>query len=191
MSRAAPPDATHEPGAVSPWFSEQRERLAAASQLGPIVDLACGRGRHLRACAEAGWPSLGIDRNPDFLSEARAAIQAPSAAVAGCVRSDIEAAPFLPVKAGSCGAILVFRFLFRPLAPRLIEALAPGGLLVYETFTWRQPELGWGPRRPEFLLAEAELPELFAGLEILAHDEGLREDVARPEYSARLLARRP
>ena len=51
-----------------------------------------------------------------------------------------------------CGAILVFRFLHRPLAQDIERVLAPGGLLLYETFTTQQRELERGPRNAAFLL---------------------------------------
>ena len=84
------------------------------------------------------------------------------------------------MKPGSCGAILVFRFLFRPLAPAISAALAPGGLLLYETFTVAQRALGSGPRRAEFLLEPGELRALFSDLEPLEHWEG-RSDGPPPE----------
>ena len=86
--------------------------------------------------------------------------------------------------------ILVFRFLFRPLAPAIVEALAPGGLLLYETFTIHQRDLGEGPRNPAFLLHDGELPELFARLETASHWEGLTPGPA-PQALARLAARKP
>ena len=75
-------------------------------------------------------------------------------------------------------------------AAAIQDALAPGGLLLYETFTREQPAHGWGPSRPAFLLEAGELPRLFPGLEIVQHDEA-PVTVPRPEASARLVARRP
>ncbi len=91
---------------------------------------------------------------------------------------------------GSCGAILVFRFLFRPLAPEIETLLRPGGLLLYETFTVHQRELPGGPRNAAFLLADDELPALFPGLEILDYWQGVTDD-PNPTALARLAARRP
>jgi hypothetical protein len=85
--------------------------------------------------------------------------------------------------------ILVFRFLFRGLAPALAEALAPGGLLLYETFTAAQRALGRGPRRADFLLEPGELPRLFPMLDVIEHWEGQTEG-PEPECLARLTARR-
>jgi SAM-dependent methyltransferase len=166
----------------------QLAELRRASQLGPIVDLACGRGRNTLARAREGIDCLGLDRNRDFLR----ALGAAAAGARGRVDTaccDLESGYGIPVRPGTCGAILVFRFLFRPLASAIQSALAPGGLLLYETFTREQSAHGWGPRRPEFLLEAGELPRLFSGLEVLHHDESPIE-LPRPEASARLVARR-
>jgi hypothetical protein len=106
------------------------------------------------------------------------------------VRSDLESRHPLPVRSRCFGAVLVFRFLHRPLANRLVEALRPGGLLLYETFTRRQCELYGGPRNPDFLLREAELPGLFEALEVLDYEECL-VDAPFSQHVARLAARRP
>lgn len=161
--------------------------LRVASELGPIVDLACGRGRNALALSREGIDCLGLDRNRSSLRELAAAAR-PGRVEAVCC--DLESGHGIPVRPGSCGAILVFRFLFRPLAAAIQDALAPGGLLLYETFTREQPAHGWGPSRPAFLLEAGELPRLFPGLEIVQHDEA-PVTVPRPEASARLVARRP
>jgi hypothetical protein len=83
----------------------------------------------------------------------------------------------------------VFCFLFRPLALPICEALAPGGLLLYETFTIHQRDLGQKPTNTAFLLQEGELPELFGELQILSYWEGLTEG-PRPQAMARLVARK-
>jgi hypothetical protein len=90
----------------------------------------------------------------------------------------------------SCGVILVFRFLYRPLFPAIEACLRPGGLLMYESFTRRQQELGWGPRRAAFSLADGELPSLVPGLEIEVDEAGLTAE-PQPSYTARICARKP
>ncbi len=179
VGRTAPP---------SDFFVEHIEALRAAAQAGPIVDLACGRGRHMIAGARAGLPMVGIDRNPGSLAELRCVAKAQRVEL-DAVRADLEIAPGGPLKTGSCGAIVVFRYLHRPLARSICDALAPGGLLLYETFLTDQIELGWGPSNPAFLLRAGELADLFGELEILEKWEGTTSG-SRPEAVARLLARR-
>jgi SAM-dependent methyltransferase len=168
---------------------EQLRALKEASQLGPILDLACGRGRHALALAERGVSCLGADRNEGALSELREHSRPLEGSVA-VLQADLEAECGVPLKTGSCGAILVFRFLFRPVASAIESALVPGGLLLYETFTVAQLELGYGPRSRNFLLEPRELPGLFPGLEVLDYWEGTTAG-EHPEALARLLARRP
>lgn len=176
-------------GPPSPLFTQEAARLREAARRGPVVDLACGRGRHALAAARLGLPVLGLDRSREFLAELLAGARRHRLPLAG-VRVDLENGPGLPLRAGSCGAILVFRFLFRPLAPAIVEALSPGGLLLYETFTLAQRAQGWGPRNAAFLLGPGELPALFPDLEVLAGWEGVVAG-ERPEAVARLVARKP
>jgi len=173
----------------SAFFAAQAARVRAAARRGPVVDLACGRGRHCLAAAADGAHAIGLDRNRDFLEELRQTARRRRLRV-DCVRADLERDPHLPFKTGSCAVILVFRFLYRPLAPRIEAALQPGGLLLYETFTRDQAELAGGPSNPAFLLEPGELPGLFPGLEILEHWEG-RTAGERPTAVARLAARKP
>ena len=179
---------------VSAFFAAQRPRLLGTRSIGPVIDLACGRGRHALACAEAGLVSLALDRNPDHLREIQQTLREnPLGKFPGalcCVRADLEAEAEIPIRTGSCGAVLVFRFLSRRRAPAIAELLAPGGLLLYETFTLEQRALGFGPSREAFLLAPGELPSLFPELEILSFEEGLTNE-PRPCHTARLLARKP
>ncbi len=173
----------------SPFFLEQLPALRRAAALGPVLDVACGRGRHSLAAAQAGARVLGLDRSADALEVLAAAARERQLPVLA-VQADLETGTGLPVRSRGCGAVLVFRYLHRPLAPALENALRPGGLLLYETFTRSQREFGYGPGNPDFLLLDGELPELFPGLRIEHHWEGVTGG-PRPEALARLAARRP
>ena len=169
----------------SEFFRAQQRLLLEAGRLGPVLDLACGRGRHSLAAARLGLAVLALDRDETVLR----AIQRTDTPLVQCVRTDLEAGYDLPVAPASCGAILVFRFLFRPLARAIVEALRPGGLLLYETFTTHQRDLGQGPGNPAFLLDPNELPKLFGALQPIAYQELFTEG-PRPAALARLAARR-
>jgi len=106
------------------------------------------------------------------------------------VRADVEAGHALPFAPASLGAVLVFRFLFRPLAAEIARVLAPGGVLVFETFTTKQRELGSGPRRGAFLLNPGELRALFPQLRTLRAQEGVFAE-PQPTALARLVAVKP
>ena len=175
--------------APSPLLLEQWDALRAAAAYGPVVELACGRGRIACAVAERGIPVVGIDRSAAHLGELRERALRSSLPISP-LRADLETGAGLCLAPASCGVLLVFRYLHRPLAEEIAEALAPGGLLLYETFTVHQRELGHGPKNAAFLLKEGELAELFPALETVASWEGFSES-ARPAALARLAARRP
>jgi SAM-dependent methyltransferase len=164
------------------------ENLRDTARLGPILDVACGRGRHALAAGRQGLPSIGVDRDPSFLAELRERARTERLPV-HAVRGDLETGHGLPVAPGAFGAVLVFRYLYRPLVPALIAALRPSGLLLYETFTIHQKELGQHPSNPDFLLRDDELPSLFGALQLLEHWQG-ETGGERPTALARLAARR-
>jgi tellurite methyltransferase len=173
----------------SPHVVAHLDALRAGAALGAVVDLACGRGRNALAIAAHGIPVLGVDRSAELLGELCGAARAHALPVRAA-RADLESAPALPLAAGRCGALVVCRYLHRPLAPALEALLAPGGWLIYETFTIHQRELGYGPENPAFLLNPGELPALFPGLDVALHWEGLTEE-QKPAAVARLAARKP
>lgn len=169
----------------SEFFRVREGLLLEAGRLGPVLDLACGYGRHSLAAARLGLPVLALDRDEEVLR----ALQRIAPPLVQCVRTDLETGFDIPVAPASCGAVLVFRFLFRPLVQAIAEALRPGGLLLYETFTTHQRKLGQGPRNPAFLLEPNELPSLFGSLRPIAYEELVTEG-PHPAALARLAARR-
>ncbi len=112
-----------------------------------ILDVACGHGRHVRWLAGAGHHVTAIDREPALL--------APLAGLATTVAADLEAGPW-PLPGRTFDGVVVTNYLWRALFPALKAAVAPGGLLIYETFAQAHAALG-RPRRPEFLLRPGEL----------------------------------
>ena len=89
-----------EPPRPSSFFAAQSERLCAAARRGPVVDLACGRGRHTLAAAEIGARAVGIDRNRAFLDELGAAARARELTL-DRVQADLEGAHGIPLAPGS------------------------------------------------------------------------------------------
>lgn len=188
-------------GLPSAFFLRCEASLRASASIGPTVDLACGRGRHASAAAALGLPVVAVDRDRAHLAELAARAAEPHPRSGGSdargtlpgpirvVAADLEASP-PPLRERHFGAVLVFRYLHRPLLRWIESLVAPGGLLLYETFTRDQRRLGWGPRRDAFLLARGELARLLRELEVEIFEEGLSRD-PKPAYTARLLARRP
>lgn len=180
-------------GSPSAFFREHVARLSTTASVGPTLDLACGRGRHAIAAAGLGLSVVGIDRNPDRfveLLESLPSESGPSTRPIEIIRADLEVPPLPALAPASFGAVLVFRYLHRPLFSWIESLVAPGGILLYETFTRDQKDLGWGPRRDEYLLGPGELPTLVRELVVEVYEEGPSNDES-PARTGRLLASRP
>jgi len=137
---------------------------------GRALDVACGRGRHAIWLAEHGLTTLAVDRDADAIREVNDAARERALPLRAEVR-DLESGvnPFRDDTAFD--VIVVVHYLHRPLFPALLDVLAPGGLLVYETFTRAQAARG-KPTNPDFLLKPGELLDLVRPLDVLASREG-------------------
>ena len=151
--------------APSPWVQRWTPLIEPGA---PVLDVACGRGRHLRWLARCGHPVVGVDRAPDLIDALRAA---PWPVPAELCCADIEAGPW-PWPGRHFGAVVVTHYLWRPLLPTLLQAVAPGGVLIYETFAQGQQRYG-RPARDDFVLREGELLQLCAGWRIVAFEDGV------------------
>ena len=135
---------SHDFAPPSDWVVRWTPLLPPAAR---VLDVACGHGRHVHWLARAGHHVTAIDRDPALL--------APLAALATPLVADLEADPW-PLPGRRFDAVVVTNYLWRALFPALKAAVAPGGLLIYETFAQAHAALG-RPRRPEFLLRPGEL----------------------------------
>jgi rhodanese-related sulfurtransferase len=150
----------------SPWLVDNVELLPGS---GRVLDVACGKGRHALLLAAAGFAVTAVDRDPAALERLRG--QAHRLELDVRVEAvDLEG-PVVDLGQAVYDLIVVVRYLHRPLFPRLIDALAPGGALVCETFLAGQAERGH-PRNPAFLLEPGELLRLVHPLEVLRSREG-------------------
>lgn len=132
---------------------------------GAVLDVACGGGRHLRYFRARGHRVAGVD--VDIRGVADIAGQ-PDVEI---VAADIEGGPW-PLPGRRFAALVVTNYLHRPLMPTLLDALAPGGVLLYETFAMGNGRYG-RPSSPAFLLKVGELLDLARGrLQIVAYEHG-------------------
>jgi SAM-dependent methyltransferase len=164
-------------------------RLRDAARHGPLLDLACGSGRNALALARAGLPVVGLDRDAVRLAALRDAARVEALRVR-LLRADLESGTGIPLADASCGAVLVFRYLHRALAPEIVRVLRRGGLLLYETFTQKHTEIAQHPSNPAFLLTPGELPRLFGALQTLRAEEAVLTLPAAAAV-ARLVAVKP
>jgi tellurite methyltransferase len=142
---------------------------------GRALDLASGLGGNARLLARAGLETEAWDISPVAVAKLDEFASVQALPLRAAVR-DVENVPPEP---GSFDVIVVSYFLHRPLAPALIAALRPGGLLFYETFT-REKVDATGPSNPDFRLAPNELLQLFARLRVVAfREEGTVGDISR------------
>ncbi|MBP2232330.1 SAM-dependent methyltransferase [Azospirillum agricola] len=158
----------------SPWVVRFAPLVTAG---GAVLDVACGSGRHLRLFHGLGHPVVGLDR------DLRGVADLAGAAGVELLETDLEADPEagnswpLPADRRFAG-IVVTNYLHRPLLPRLLDALEPGGVLLYETFAVGNARFG-RPSSPAFLLRSGELLELARGrLQVVGFEQG---EVASPK----------
>jgi len=160
----------------SPWVLRWADLIAAG---GTVLDVAAGHGRHARALAGRGFRVTAVDLDISGLQD----LADPPVEV---IAADLEGGPW-PLAGRAFAGIVVTNYLHRPHFPHLVTSLAPGGVLIFETFGQGNEKLG-RPRNPDFLLAPMELVSAFAPhLHIVAYEHG-EEREPRPAVRQRLCA---
>jgi len=164
--------------APSPWVARWVHLAAPGSA---VLDVASGHGRHARWLAARGFAVLAMDRDAEAL--------ASMSSIAGIdtLSADIEGEPWPLPGDRTFDAVVVTNYLHRPLFGHLIDALAPGGVLIYETFAAGNGSIG-KPSNPAFLLEPGELLGAVRGrLRVIAFEDGFVDD-PRPAYVQRICA---
>lgn len=147
---------------------------------GQVLDLACGYGRNAHWLARQGWQVLAVDRDPEALATLTGM---PGIAA---LQADLEGAPW-PLAGRRFDGIVVCRYLHRPLLPTLLESMAAGGVLIYETFMDGQETLG-RPHNPDFLLRQDELlTTCKESLQVVAFEQGIFNE-PEPAFLQRICA---
>lgn len=166
---------------------------------GSALDVAMGEGRHALHLATLGFHVLGVDRQAPAVARVRARAEAKGLPFEGRVL-DLEARGLAPLVSGERSAGLAFalivnvNYLQRDLLPALKDALAPGGWILFETFTTLHPRVSKAgrPSNPDFLLRPGELRAAFENLIIEEYTEGVfRTEAGDRKAVARLAAHRP
>lgn len=148
-----------------------------------VLDVACGEGRHMKWFAALGFQVTGVDRSEEALALA--------SQYGITIQADMEqgAWPILtPSGPVAFDVVVVTNYLWRPLFPTLLQSLAPGGLLLYETFACGNASVG-KPSRPDFLLQPGELLARCGSLQIIAFEDGFLDQPER--FVQRIAAIKP
>lgn len=158
----------HESAEPSQWV---RRFAALIAPEGRVLDLACGKGRHVRYLQSLGYKVTAVDRDAAALEPLRS-LENVNVYVA-----DIETGPW-PFAPEHFDGIVVTNYLHRLLFPHLIASLRQGGVLIYETFGAGNERFG-PPSNPHFLLQPGELLASVApALGVVAFEQGL---IAKPK----------
>jgi hypothetical protein len=154
----------------SSLLSQYLNELKSLKSELPILDLACGGGRNGLFCLAQQLPVTFADINQQTLTELKQKL----------------------VNENSYSAVMVFRYLHRPLIDKIKASIVAGGLVIYETFTVEQAELG-RPKNPDFLLKVGELASYFSDWKILHSFEGVRvsDTGDNKQAIAQIIARKP
>jgi len=148
---------------------------------GAALDLAAGSGRHSRLLLSRGLEVTAVDRDPE---------QQPDAPGLTRIGADLEDGGPWPLGSRKFDLVVVTNYLHRPILGDIIGAVAPGGLLLYETFAQGNERFG-KPRNPDHLLRPGELREAVSGrLDILAFED-LELGSPNPAVIQHIAARAP
>ncbi|MDH3625213.1 MAG: class I SAM-dependent methyltransferase [Myxococcales bacterium] len=166
-----------DPSVPSPWVERFAPLIRAK---GTVLDLACGSGRHSRYLSALGYRLVAVDIDVSGLNDLSIKDHME------IIQADLETGDWF-FRERRFDGIVVTNYLHRPHLPRLVESLAPGGVLIYESFAKGNEKLG-RPRNPAFLLDPAELLEAFGSkLAIVAYEHGIDEE-PRPAVRQRICA---
>ena len=149
-------------GKPDPWV----QKYAALVPQGPVLDLACGKGRNGRYFLELGYPITFVDKDISggedlFLQSYSSHSKSPDNNInIQLIKHDLENNSPWPFHPNQFSGIVVTNYLYRPLLPQLITTLKPNGIIIYKTFAVGNEQFG-KPKNPEFLLRENELRKAF------------------------------
>lgn len=170
-----PHDGPQDP---SDWVMRFLPSVAAG---GTVLDVACGTGRHLAPSLDRGLSAVGIDIDPSGL--------APHPRLE-TIAADLEAGEPWPIGNRRFQGVIVTNYLYRPIFPDIVRAVALDGILIYETFAKGQERHG-RPGRQQFMLSANELlvPALDGGLVVIAYEQGELAGGSRAGGRAKIVQR--
>lgn len=161
----------------SPWITRFAHLV---SESGRVLDLACGGGRHGRYFLTRGARVIFLDRDVSGVADLKDSAE--------IIEADLEGGAPWPLPGRRFDGVVVVNYLFRPLWPSLLAAVAPGGVLLYETFALGNERFG-RPKNPDFLLRPGELLAAVGGeLQVAAYEASLEPGPSGPRVVQRICA---
>ena len=134
---------------------------------GNVLDLACGSGRHTRFLLERGIKVTALDHDISQLKDM------PKNENLIIIEHDLEGSSPWPFASQAFAGIVVVNYLYRPLFVKILDSLAPNGVLIYQTFAVGNEKYG-RPRNPQYLLSDEELLKVFGKhLHVVQYSHGL------------------
>lgn len=134
------------------------DNIGLVASLAPgrkALDLACGEGRNSIFLARHGFAVTGLDISEEGIAKAKGWAESSGFAVSfRC--TDLEGFEF----AEKYDLIINFNFLMRDLVPRMVAALNPGGVIVFDSIL-DAPSLE-GHHNKAYLLQPGELRNIFS-----------------------------
>ena len=159
--------ARHGSEPVSAWVQRWSSLVPAG---GTVLDVACGLGRHTRWFLARGHRVFAVDRSAEAIDGVRALAPSGIGERLETRVADLESGPW-PFAGQRFDAVVVTNYLWRPSLPLIVDGVAPGGALIYETFAAGNEAYG-KPSRADFLLRPGELLAACAGLRVVAFEDG-------------------
>ncbi len=161
---------SHAVAPPSPWVQRWSHLVPAG---GTVLDVAAGYGRHTHWFCELNHPVALVDIAQEAIYFV-ANLNLPNCET---LVADIESGPW-PFAQRQFDGVVVTNYLWRPLLPAIVACVAPGGVLIYETFAAGNETVG-KPSRPDFLLQPGELLTVCAGLRVVAYEHGFLDNPPR------------
>jgi 2-polyprenyl-3-methyl-5-hydroxy-6-metoxy-1,4-benzoquinol methylase len=161
-------DKRHADGGKSPTAAEVLKRnLHLLPLKGKALDLACGLGGNALTLAAHGLETVAWDISSVAIERLNAYAANEGLTNLSAQVRDVEQRPPSPA---SFDLIVVSYYLERTLIADLIDALLPGGLIYYQTFT-QTAVSNLGPANPAYRLTDNELLQLFSSLKLRYYRE--------------------
>ncbi|KGJ89266.1 tellurite resistance protein [Thalassotalea sp. ND16A] len=180
----------------SPLLTEYLTEIKRLSTELSVLDLACGSGRNGLYLVSNDIPVTFADINKTSLQKIAEtsvnSLPVIKTELAKLWQVDFEDEDDSPLVDKCFAAVIVYRYLHRPLFEKIKTSIQPGGLVIYETFTTKQPQFG-RPKNPNFLLQHDELLQQFSDWEVLHYFEDVvsKGDELGSQAIAQIVARKP